>query len=204
MERSVMCTAESTARAEQLADAHRRAGFSRDRISVLLPDESETGGRVPERHTNAPEGATAGGTTGGVLGGMLGWLVGVGSLMLPGLCPLVAGGPILGALSGIGVGATVGGVAGALIGLGIPEYEAKWYEGRVRSGKILLSVQTVDAVVRKKAREIFEQHGGSDLLTVGEEGGFLDESGATGWVLLWLLGVPVPVLLALFVLRGGS
>jgi hypothetical protein len=202
MERTVMCTAESTARAEQLASALRHAGFSRDRISVLLPDESETGGCVPVQHTKAPEGATAGGTTGGVLGGALGWLVGVGSLAIPGLGPLVAGGPILGALSGIGVGATVGGVAGALIGLGIPEYEAKWYESRVRSGKILLSVQTLDAAERNKAREIFETNGGSDLLTVGEEGGFLDESGATGWVLLWLLGVPIPVLLILFVLRG--
>jgi uncharacterized protein YcfJ len=202
MERSVMCTVTSTARAEKTVAALRQAGFARERISVLLPDRSDDDGFVPERHTKAPEGTTAGVTTGGVLGGALGWLVGVGTLAIPGLGPFIAAGPILAALSGIAVGATVGGVTGALIGLGIPEYEAKTYEGKLARGNILLSVATSDADERKRVREVFESNGGGDVITVGEEGGFLDESGATGWVLLWLLGVPIPVLLILFVLRG--
>src|SRR5206468_4762230 len=95
-----------------------------------------------EKHTKAPEGATTGAGTGAVVGGALGWLAGIGALAIPGLGPFIAAGPIMAALAGAGVGGTVGGVTGALIGLGIPEYEAKRYEGRITKGGILLSVHS--------------------------------------------------------------
>jgi hypothetical protein len=136
------------------------------------------------------------------VGGALGWLVGIGSLTIPGLGPFLAAGPMLAALSGAAVGAAVGGVAGALIGFGFPEYEAKLYEGHLRDGNILLSVLTLSAEERKRARELFESNGAVDVRTVGEDGGFMDESGRVGWIFLWLLGIPIPVLLALYVLRG--
>jgi hypothetical protein len=121
-----------------------------------------------EKASKAPEGATAGGLSGGVLGGTLGWLAGIGALAIPGLGPLVAAGPIMGMLSGIGVGAAVGGVAGALVGFGIPEYEAKRYEGRIRDGGILLSVHADNSDWVKRAEKILETTGASDIGSASE------------------------------------
>jgi hypothetical protein len=115
-------------------DALRAAGFSNTDISVLFPANEGTKDFAHEKHTKAPEGATTGAGTGAVLGGGLGWLVGIGALAIPGLGPFIAAGPIMAALAGIGVGGAVGGLTGALIGMGIPEYEAKRYEGRVKDG----------------------------------------------------------------------
>jgi hypothetical protein len=147
----------------------RAAGFSNDDISVLFPDKSGTRDFAHEQHTKAPEGAATGAAAGGVLGGVLGWLVGVGSLAIPGLGAFVAAGPILAALSGAAAGATAGGLTGALVGMGIPEYEAKRYEGKLREGSILISVHTGDREQRKLAVDIFEKNGAEDVRTVGEE-----------------------------------
>jgi hypothetical protein len=202
MERSVLGVVDSAGRAEALVEELRRAGFARDRISVLAPDASESLVVETEVHSKAPEGVTAGVTSGGALGGALGWLVGIGSLVIPGIGPFIAAGPILIALSGAAVGAAVGGVTGALIGFGFPEYEAKLYEDHLRAGSILLSVLTLTADERTRARELFAANGAADVRSVGEDSGFMDETGRAGWILLWLLGVPIPLLLALFVLRG--
>src|SRR5205085_6835345 len=116
-----------------------------------------------EPHSKAPEGAAAGAGVGGVLGGAVGWLAGIGSLAIPGLGPFIAAGPIMAALSGAAAGAAVGGLTGALVGLGIPEYEAKLYEGKIRDGNILFSVQVRNVDERKMAREIFERKGARDI-----------------------------------------
>src|SRR5205807_6772261 len=116
------------------------AGFTESDISVLFPDKTGTRDFAHEQHTKAPEGAATGGVAGGVIGGALGALAGIGALAIPGVGPFIAAGPIMGLLSGMGVGGAIGGLAGALIGMGIPEYEAKRYEGRIRKGGILLSV----------------------------------------------------------------
>src|SRR6266545_1722177 len=121
---------------DQLLDA----GFRVEDLSVLFPDNQGTKDFAHEKHTKAPEGAAAGATTGGVLGGTLGLLAGIGTLAIPGLGPFIAAGPIMGALAGAGAGGVVGGILGALVGLGMPEYEAKRYEGLIRQGGILLSV----------------------------------------------------------------
>src|SRR5436305_13349553 len=89
-----------------------------------------------EKATKAPEGTTTGAATGGVVGGTLGLLAGIGALAIPGLGPFIAAGPIMGTLAGLGVGGAVGGLVGALVGMGVPEYEAKRYEGRIKEGGV--------------------------------------------------------------------
>ena len=95
-------------------------------------------------------------------------LLGIGALAIPGLGPFIAAGPIMAALAGVGAGAAVGGVAGALIGLGIPEYEAKRYEGKIKDGNILMSVHTRDGAERARAKEIFTNVGAEDISYTGE------------------------------------
>jgi len=121
-----------------------------------------------KKGTKAPEGASTGAGTGAVLGGGLGWLVGIGALAIPGLGPFIAAGQIVAAIAGAGVGGAVGGITGALIGMGIPEYEAKRYEGRVKDGGILLSVHSDDSQWTKKAKEILERTGAQDISSTGE------------------------------------
>src|ERR1700681_1071072 len=130
---------------EAAVDALKAAGFRNTDISVLLPENKGTKDFAVHKDTKAPEGTAAGAVTGGVIGGTLGWLAGIGSLAIPGVGPFIAAGPIIGALSGLGVGGALGGIAGALIGMGIPEYEAKRYEGRIQRGNILLSVHADDS-----------------------------------------------------------
>lgn len=143
----------SSAAAERGVEALITAGFSNNAISVLMQDSQSTQDFAHEKHTKAPEGTATGAATGGVVGGTLGLLAGIGLLAIPGIGPFVAAGPIMAALAGIGVGGTVGGLIGALVGLGIPEYEAKRYEGHLKTGGVLLSVHcdTSDEITRAKA-----------------------------------------------------
>ena len=152
----------------EAVDALRQAGFRNTDISVLFPENSGTKDFAHERHTKAPEGAVAGASSGAIIGGALGWLVGIGALTIPGIGPFVAAGPIVAMLSGIGVGGTVGGFTGALIGVGIPEYEAKRYEGRIRSGGILLSVHCDSSDWVKRAKEVLAHAGGVDIASTSE------------------------------------
>ena len=144
------------------------AGFSNRDISVLFPESAGSKDFAHEKGTKAPEGATAGAGTGLVLGGTMGWLLGVGALAIPGLGPFIAAGPIMAALAGAGVGGAVGGVTGALVGMGIPEYEAKRYEGRVKDGGILLSVHSGDSQETKRAKQILEATGAQDISSTSE------------------------------------
>jgi hypothetical protein len=158
----------SLSQLEQTVDELKAAGFRNDDVSVLFPDKESTRDFAHEKNTKAPEGAAAGAGTGLVIGGTLGWLVGIGALAIPGLGPFIAAGPIMAALAGAGVGGTVGGITGALIGMGIPEYEAKRYEGMVKSGGILLSVHSDGSEWTKKAKEILQRCQVSDVSSAGE------------------------------------
>jgi hypothetical protein len=149
-------------------DALKVSGFRNTDISVLMPESASSKDFAHEKGTKAPEGAAAGAGTGAVAGGVLGWLVGVGALAIPGLGPFIAAGPIMAALAGAGVGGTVGGLTGALIGLGIPEYEAKRYEGLVKNGGILLSVHSDSPEWSGRARKILEATGAQDIATATE------------------------------------
>jgi hypothetical protein len=167
--KSVICLVNDQGAASRIVEELKTAGFSNNDISVLLPDKSSTREFAHEKGTKAPEGAITGAGTGGVLGGVFGWLVGIGTLAIPGLGPFIAAGPIMAALSGAAVGATAGGLVGALIGMGIPEYEAKRYESRLREGRVLLSVHSENSDETRRAKEIFERAGAEDISTTGEE-----------------------------------
>ncbi len=155
--------------AEMIVGELQSSGFRTDDISVVFPDSGATRDFAHEKHTKAPEGAVTGASAGGVVGGTLGLLAGIGALAIPGLGPFIAAGPIMAALSGAAAGAAVGGVTGALVGLGIPELEAKVYEGKLKTGNILVAVHTDDADMRKRAKEIMERNSATNVASVGEE-----------------------------------
>ena len=154
-------------------------GFSNAAISVLLPDDDTTRAFAHEKHTKAPEGTATGVTTGGVIGGTLGLLAGIGALAIPGVGPLIAAGPIMGALAGLGVGGAVGGIVGALVGMGIPEFEAKRYEGAVKEGGTLLSVHCDTSEQVDAAKRGLKETGARDISSAGEAGSE-HNSGARG------------------------
>src|SRR5450631_4101274 len=154
--KSVFCIATSRSQADQIVDQLKNASFSNNDISVLFPDKETTRDFAHEKNTKAPEGAVAGASTGGVIGGALGWIAGIGALAIPGVGPFIAAGPIMAALSGIAVGS------------GIPEIEAKRYEGKVKAGNILISVHTEDSKEITRAKDIFAKAGAQDICTTGE------------------------------------
>ncbi len=158
----------SYAAVENGVDALKAAGFRNTDISVLFPENVGSKDFAHEKGTKAPEGASTGAGTGALVGGGLGWLAGIGALAIPGLGPFIAAGPIMAALAGAGVGGAVGGITGALIGMGIPEYEAKRYEGRVKEGGMLLSVHSDNSEWTKRAKEILERTGAQDISSTGE------------------------------------
>jgi hypothetical protein len=158
----------SVSAADTATDILVKAGFTAADVSVLLPENLGTRQIGTEKATKAPEGATTGAGTGAVLGGTLGLLAGIGALAIPGVGPFIAAGPIMAALAGIGVGGAVGGFTGALIGMGIPEYEAKRYEGRLKEGGILLSVHCDTSDQIKRAKEILKNTGAEDIASTGE------------------------------------
>jgi hypothetical protein len=145
-----------------------RSGFSGAEVSALLPENLGTRPIGTEKGTKAPEGAATGAGSGAIFGGMLGLLAGIGALAIPGIGPLIAAGPIMAALAGVGVGGAVGGLTGALIGLGIPEYEAKRYEGHLQKGAILLSVHCDTSDEIKRAKEIMKNTHAEDISSTGE------------------------------------
>ncbi len=153
---------------ETAVDALRLAGFRRDDISTLFPDKKSSRDFAIESKTKAPEGAATGGASGIVAGGALGWLVGIGALAIPGLGPFVAAGPLVAALAGAGAGGALGGLAGALVGLGMPELEARRYEGLLKRGGILLSVHADDSEWASRAKRILEECQLSDISSAGE------------------------------------
>ncbi|MCU1335743.1 MAG: Succinyl-CoA ligase [ADP-forming] beta chain [Bryobacterales bacterium] len=160
----------SAVQAENAAGTLCSAGFSNQDISVLVPDNQGSHRELAtEKNTKAPEGTTGGALAGGALGGTLGLLAGLGALAIPGVGPLIAAGPIVGALAGAGAGGAVGSLVGGLVGMGIPEYEAKRYEGRVRDGGVLLSVHCDSSDEVKRAKDVLERTGAQDIASAGEK-----------------------------------
>src|SRR5271156_2238280 len=153
---------------ERAVDTFLTSGFATSDVSVLLPENLGSKPIATHKETKAPEGATAGGGAGAVIGGTLGLFAGIRALAIPGVGPFIAAGPIMAALAGIGVGGAVGGFAGALIGMGIPEYEAKRYEGRIQKGGILLSVHCATSDQVKRGKEIMKNTGAEDISATGE------------------------------------
>ncbi len=159
---------QNATQAEHSVDQLLAGGFRNDDISVLLPDNKSTKDFAHEKNTKAPEGTTTGVATGGAIGGTLGLLAGIGMLAIPGVGPFIAAGPIMGALAGLGVGGAVGGLIGALVGMGIPEYEAKRYEGRIKEGGVLLSVHCDTSEEITQAKDVLKHTGAQDISSTGE------------------------------------
>ena len=164
------------AAAESAVDRLIAAGFSNQDVSVLMSDKTSSREFATEKNTKAPEGTATGVGVGGVVGGTLGLLAGIGALAIPGVGPLIAAGPIMAGLAGLGVGGAVGGLVGALVGLGIPEYEAKRYEGRVKDGGILVSVHCDTSEEISRAKDVLKQAGGEDIASSGEKAVSTDKS----------------------------
>jgi len=168
MKKAIIGIVESRAHAEAVVESLREVGVSVNDISVLFPDKRGTQDFAHTNSTKAPEGAIAGVSTGGLLGGTLGLLAGIGALAIPGLGPFIAAGPLMAALSGAAAGATIGGLTGALVGMGIPEIEAKVYDGKVRGGNILIAVHVETAEARKATENILERHGAKNVAATYE------------------------------------
>ena len=168
MKRSALCLVDTETQADAIVGKLRSAGFSDNDISVLFPDKGSTRDFAHQKETKMPEGATVGASTGGVVGSTIGLLAGIGALAIPGLGPFIAAGPIMAALSGGAIGAVGGGLTGALIGLGIPEYEAKRYEGKVKQGGILISVHSESNDETSRAKDIFKEEGAHDISSTEE------------------------------------
>ncbi|MDZ4821138.1 MAG: hypothetical protein SGJ20_19430 [Planctomycetota bacterium] len=168
MAKSVIGIANDYAHAERIVGVLRHAGFSHSDISVLLADPGSNREFAMANATKAPEGATVGGGTGAVLGGALGWLAGIGALAIPGVGPLIAAGPIMAALSGAALGGALGSISGGLIGLGIPEFEANLYEGRVKEGGALIAIHAEDSDQVDRAKKLLEAANAEDITTTSE------------------------------------
>lgn len=174
MSKSVFCTAQTREVANRIVEQLKIAGVQANDISALFPDQpgSAGGGSTSlthEQHTKLPEGASTGAGVGGLLGGGLGWLMGIGALAIPGLGPFIAAGPIMALLGGAAAGAALGGLSGALIGLGVPEYEAKRYEGQVKAGNILISVHTRNDEEVQRAKVVLSGSGAENISSTEEK-----------------------------------
>ena len=165
MSNCVYCIARNDSQAIRIAAGLRAIGISAGNISIVAPDSSAFRDLGHENATKAPEGAATGASAGALVGGAVGWLAGIGSLAIPGLGPLIAAGPILGTLSGLAVGGTIGGIAGALVGLGIPEYEAQQYEGKLKRGRILMCVHADDDEEESRIRDVLSKERAEDVST---------------------------------------
>lgn len=163
MKNAVYCIAQTRVQAESIVDALKNAGFHNTEISVLFSDKSGTRDFSHEQHTKLPEGAATGGITGMGAGAVLGWLAGIGSLAIPGVGPFIAAGPIMAALGGAAVGGATGGLIGGLVGMGIPEYEAKLYDGKIRGGNSLISVHAESSDQIKAVKDIYERAGAEHI-----------------------------------------
>lgn len=168
MSTSIYALAKTDVQANTIVTALQSAGFRSDDISVLFPDKSSSRDFAHEKNTKAPEGAVAGGLSGGVLGGALGWMAGIGLLAIPGVGPFIAAGPIMALLGGAALGAAAGGLTGSLIGMGMPEFEAKRYEGKIRDGRILISVHADNSDWTNKAKQVLTDAGAEDVSSASQ------------------------------------
>jgi len=166
--KSVLGIVRTEIEAENLIGDLRTLGFAASDVSVLFPDKGQTRDFAHVQGTKAPEGALIGTGAGGAVGGVIGLLAGLGAIALPGLGLLIAAGPVMAALGAAAVGAAVGSLTGALVGLGVPEIQAKLYEGKIQGGNVLVAVHTEDAEHVEKAKRVFEKHHSENVAVAPE------------------------------------
>jgi len=148
----------------------KRSGFRTTDLSILLPENLGSKDIGHEKHTKAPEGAVAGGIAGAVIGGALGWVLSAGVISIPfaGADALISAGSVMAILAGIGAFSVLGAILGGLAGWFSPEYEAKRYDGRIRTGGVLLSVHCDNADWRLRAKETLRHTGARGIASAVE------------------------------------
>lgn len=159
MLKTVVGLFEAREKAEKAVSALRGRGFYEE-ISILASDSGKSGSHDSNNNSSSGNSIASGVSTGGVLGGLAGLAMGAGALVIPGIGPILAAGPIAGLLSG----AATGGIAGGLIDWGIPSERGKYYEGQVKEGKILASVRTEESRINDAAK-IMRDNGAKDVET---------------------------------------
>jgi hypothetical protein len=152
---------------EAATDGLISAGLSCQEMSILMSDKAGWHDFSPCKGERASE--TTATEVGGVVGGLVGLLVGLGAVAIPGAAPLVAAGPLMASLAGLGVGGALGGLVGGLVDLGLPEYEAKLYEGRLKDGAVLLSVHCASIEQIDIAKDVLQANGAEDIASAGED-----------------------------------
>lgn len=115
----------------------RRAGFAEEQIGVAMQDQPQQEELAEHNSNQVAQGVATGAVSGGILGGLIGL---IGSLLIPGLGPVVVGGLLAATLTGVGLGAAAGGLLGALVGMGVPETDVRHFEAGLRTGRVLLAV----------------------------------------------------------------
>jgi hypothetical protein len=186
MQRYVVCGITDNQRvAERLILAFIESGIDASEISFLLstqeiPSSDREGSdwsslkqvietHKVEPHIHAAEGATAGAATGGILGGAFGLLAGMGMIAIPGIGPLIAAGPLLATLSGIGAGGTLGSLLGILIGTNIPEKDTHHYLLGLKEGGVIITVHVRSEEQADFIMELFEKEGATEVLAIPEK-----------------------------------
>ena len=158
----------SRSKADSAVTMFQNAGYRATDISMLASENIGNKDLAIQKNSKGAEGAATGAVSGAVIGGAMGWLAGIGALTIPGIGPFIAAGPIMAALAGLGAGGTVGGIGGALVGLGIPEYEAKRYEGRIRDGGTLLSIHCDSSEWTSRAKKMMQITGAQNISSTSE------------------------------------
>lgn len=154
--RTVAGVFSDSSHAERALNGLRDGGFTPEQVSVIAKDSEDTRRVVENTEMGTAEAAGSGAVAGTVIGGLAGWLLGISALAIPGIGPIVGAGIIGTTLAGAGIGAAAGGLIGALTAEGIPEEDAREYEGHVKSGSILLTVHATSDEQATQARQIFE------------------------------------------------
>jgi len=166
MARTIVALYDDMGTARKVVDELVKNGISRTAISLAANDSGGEFKKLSEgvdsQHVNAGEGSAFG----AAVGALTGILVSLGALVIPGVGPVLAAGPIMAALGstavGAGIGAAAGGLLGALVGAGVPEEDAHFYSEGVRRGGTLVMVNSPDDNART-AYDIMQRHGAADI-----------------------------------------
>ncbi|HET6423582.1 MAG TPA: general stress protein [Planctomycetaceae bacterium] len=137
----------------------RKQGYTEDQIGVI--SQHSDGTTTSDSGTSVEEGAVAGAATGAGLGAL--WGLGILSNVLPGIGPAIFGGTLGILLSSAAAGAAAAGIGGALVGMGIPDDDAKYYEGEVKAGRTIVTVHGTPKA--SQAQSVFTQYGGYNRAT---------------------------------------
>jgi hypothetical protein len=164
MAKAVVGVFRSEERAREAINELKRQGFDEREISLIARDNKHggrqegAGGGENQGLTMSEQNVGDGALTGGAIGGIAGLLAGAGALLIPGVGPIVAAGPLAAFLTGI-VG---GGLVGSLVDFGIPEERGRHFEERVKQGDILVTLKAGEDET-PKVSSVLKRFGAEDV-----------------------------------------